>query len=116
MAGLEEKVTDEFDEFRFQSWYKKIAETFGLNVDPDDPEHFYDYRAAYKSGEGPDQFGKWPSKYKKQGHKDQFMKIAGKWIDTITGKALSQEQIARLKEFGRITTDEQEARIKGENE
>ena len=48
-AGLD--TQDEENEF--QSWYKGVAARTGLNPDPDDPKHFYDYRAAHIAGAEP---------------------------------------------------------------
>lgn len=53
----------------FQKYYKDWASREGMNPDPDDPNHFYDYRAAYNSGipaPGPKEH--WPSTFKKEGH------------------------------------------------
>lgn len=35
------------DEAKFQDWYKKWAKKTSINDNPDDPLHFYDYRAAF---------------------------------------------------------------------
>ena len=58
------------EEKAFQKWFKKIAKKIGINDNPDDPLHHYDYRAAFLAGEKPDpkQGDHWPSKYKKFGH------------------------------------------------
>lgn len=56
------------EESKFQDWYSSIAKERGLNPNPDDPLHFYDYRAAFKAGEGPDETGHWPSEFKLEGH------------------------------------------------
>lgn len=60
----------EFDEVKFQTAYKKMATKMGLFLDPDDPKHFYDYRALYKeTGKlESDETGHFPSKYKLEGH------------------------------------------------
>ncbi|MCK4240827.1 MAG: hypothetical protein KAX30_04330 [Candidatus Atribacteria bacterium] len=52
----------------FQDWYANHAQKLGLNPNPDDPRHHYDYRAAYKVGAMPDKTGHWPSKFKTEGH------------------------------------------------
>ena len=41
------------DEGRFQSWYAEWSEKADLAPNPDDPQHYYDYRGAWKSGETP---------------------------------------------------------------
>lgn len=38
------------DEINFNSWYQGVAKQYGLNPDPNDPKHHYDYRLAYKLG------------------------------------------------------------------
>jgi len=71
-----------FKEEEFQKWYKDQAKKTGINPNPDAPEHFYDYRAAYKAGAKPDASGHWPSEFKLEGHPNLY--ING--IDTRTGK------------------------------
>lgn len=58
------------DEAMFQKWYANLprVKEGSLNPNPDDPEHFYDYRAAYMNGDGQDQTGHFPSKFKKLGN------------------------------------------------
>lgn len=65
----------------FQTWYGQWSKKLGLNPDPDDPQHFYDYRAAYKAGVKPDASGHWPSQFKKEGHPNLYVK----GVDTRTG-------------------------------
>jgi len=66
----------------FDEWYANIASQYRLNPNPDDPRHFYDYRAAFNEGvTGPDETGHWPSKFKLEGH--PRMIIDG--INTKTG-------------------------------
>lgn len=76
-----DSLRDYEEEVDFQRWYAINAKKFGLNPDPDAPEHYYDYRAAYKAGEGPGPDGHWPSKYKREGH--PRMMVDG--INTKTG-------------------------------
>ena len=58
----------------FRNWYGGISKKLGIAPDPDDPEHFYDYRAFHrdmKAGKviSPDEpGGHFPSTYKKPGH------------------------------------------------
>jgi hypothetical protein len=55
-------------EQEFQKWYKGWAIFMGINPDPDDPRHRYDYRAAYLAGAAPafqpehNQY-RWPDAY-----------------------------------------------------
>lgn len=66
----------------FQSWYAGHAKAQGLNPNPDDPQHFYDYRAAYRAGATPSPDGHWPSQFKLEGH--PRMIIDG--VNTKTGQ------------------------------
>lgn len=115
----------------FSSWYSNIAKKTGINPNPDDPSHFYDYRAAYQAGAQPDKEGHWPSEFKKEGHPRLVLDA----IDTRTGQPVQNEpqkslwdqylekrkkemeEIARggrIGPFGQIQTKEQiEAAQKG---
>lgn len=74
-------------ELEFQRWYKNMAAILGINPNPDDPRHFYDYRAAFQSGvRGPDATGHWPSEFKLEGHPRTV--IGG--VDTRTGRTSQQ--------------------------
>lgn len=66
----------------FDAWYADRAKKLGLNPNPDAPEHFYDYRAAYDAGAEPDASGHWPSKFKREGHPNLI--VDGR--DTRTGE------------------------------
>jgi hypothetical protein len=52
----------------FADWYAGMAKQHGLSPNPDDPQQFYDYRAAFKANASPDASGHWPSTFKKPGH------------------------------------------------
>ena len=75
------------EESAFQNWYSGIAGSTGLSPQPDDPEHHYDWRAAFRAGATPepadDGSYHWPSQFKKQTHPNRF--ING--VDTLTGRA-----------------------------
>ena len=73
---------DPEEEAEFQEWYAEHAEESGLDPDPDDPEHYYDYRRAWEDGAEPDEDGHWPSKYKSPDHPNRY--VFG--VDTITNK------------------------------
>jgi len=91
-------------EDRFQEWYKIQAEKLGLNPNPDDPQHHYDYRSAFESGEGPDTGGHWPSKYKLPTHPNRFVfsetaeQPEPKYVDPFSGFNLTggQNPLGRL--------------------
>ena len=74
------------EEATFQQWYADWAARAGINPDPDNPEHQYDYRAAWKAGAEPqidptDQRYHWPSKFKADDHPNRI--VDG--VDTKTG-------------------------------
>lgn len=73
------------DEQRFQSWYRDRATRLGLDLNPDDPLHHYDYRAAFQAGAEPGPDGHWPSTFKEAGHPNRY--VGGE--DTITGRPFS---------------------------
>lgn len=70
---------DEVQEMLFQDWYSAWANVTGINPDPDDPRHMYDYRAAYLDKAKPtlalgdDNRFHWPSQYKVEGHPNEFV-------------------------------------------
>lgn len=73
---------DPLQEIQFMDWYTKMANQRGLNPNPDDPRHFYDYRGAYEAGvRAPNQEGHWPSEFKLEGH--PRMVLGG--VNTKTG-------------------------------
>ena len=71
-------------EMMFRNWYTNAIAPLGLNPNPDDPGHFYDYRGAWVSGvpaptaEG----GHWPSIYKHDDHPNRFVPFQGGLLDT----------------------------------
>jgi len=46
-------ILDPEQEGLFMDWYAQKAGQYGLDPNPDDPRHYYDYRAAYLAGAGP---------------------------------------------------------------
>lgn len=56
----------------FQIWYKRLAEQYGIDPNPDDPEHHYDYRAAFMAGANPIANGHWPSEFKGDAHPNRY--------------------------------------------
>lgn len=81
--------TGGFNEPGFQDWYSGMAGRTGLNPDPDDPRHYYDYRAAYSAGAEPmiadDGLYHWPSEFKTDDHPNRY--VDG--MDTKTGAPVS---------------------------
>jgi len=80
-------MAEPFDEQGFRSWYSGHAQRWGLNPNPDDPKHFYDYRAAYTAGATPDETGHWPSAFKLEGHPRMY--LGGR--NTKTGRTMADE-------------------------
>lgn len=74
------------DEASFRQWYTTHARRWQLDPDPDNPLHYYDYRAAYRAGATPDRSGHWPSEYKREGHPNLI--VGGK--DTRTGRPVNR--------------------------
>lgn len=73
-------------EQQFQKWYAGHATRLGLDPNPDNPLHFYDWRSAYESGATPDVQGHWPSRFKRAGHPNLIVE----GIDTRTGRPQSE--------------------------
>jgi hypothetical protein len=73
----------------FQADYAKYAKQTGMSSNPDDPEHFYDYRALFQdTGKiSPDDSGHLPSKYKLEGHPN--LVVDG--VNTKTGKPIKED-------------------------
>lgn len=81
-----------FNEQEFRRWYRNHATSAGIDPDPDNPLHKYDYRAAYRAGYepemGPDGLMHWPSEFKSDDHPNRF--VGG--MDTKYGKPAAQQQ------------------------
>lgn len=75
----------------FEAFYKNWAnktKKFGLrgiNPNPYDVRHQYDYGKAYEAGARPTPKQHWPSQFKMKGHPTQFQKGDKGWYDSITG-------------------------------
>ncbi len=61
------------EEHAFRNWYAAMSRQYGLNPDPDAPEQFYDYRAAFRAGAKPDATKHWPSQFKRAGHPNEIV-------------------------------------------
>lgn len=68
----------------FQKWYADIAAKTGRDKNPDDPRHYYDYRAAYLAGAVPDATGHMSSQFKDLDSPERYRE----GIDTITGQPM----------------------------
>jgi len=85
----------------FRRWYSKIADKLGINPNPDDPEHYYDYRAFYGDmlqgkAEAPDAWGgHFTSKYKLPGHPRTYLDDGqGRIFDTRSGQYLNGDTVS----------------------
>ena len=91
----------------FQQWYAQIANKTGINRDPDDFRHKYDYRGAFKGGHQPDVEGHWPSEFKDWDHPNRFIaqEGGGRYLDTKTG-----EEVTSLPEEPLLTPPKKPAK------
>lgn len=85
---------DQLYEQQFQNWYKQLATQKGLSLNPDDPEHAYDWR-AYFENKTPVMdvesigLGHYPDTYKLPNHEtfsnesiySNPLRPGGKWIN-----------------------------------
>jgi hypothetical protein len=79
----------------FDQWYSEQAQKYGLDPNPDDPRHFYDWKAAYQAGAQADETGHWPSEFKKIGHPNLI--VEGN-MDSRTGQPFVPETLAPAHE------------------
>jgi len=95
------------EDVEFSHWYSNIAEKSNLSPDPNDPRHYYDYRAAYKSGASLDKDKHLPSEFKHDLHPNRF--IVGKDLeiyDSKYGRKASIEDIV-IQSFQRKEYEEE---------
>ena len=72
------------EDVEFSHWYSNIAEKSNLSSDPDDPRHYYDYRAAHEAGASLDESKHLPSEFKHDLHPNRF--IIGKDLEIYDSK------------------------------
>ena len=72
------------EDIEFSEWYSSVAERSNLSPDPDDPRHYYDYRAAYKEGASLDERKHLPSEFKHDLHPNRY--IIGKDLEIYDSK------------------------------
>jgi len=87
---------NEEQESKFQTWYDGWAEKSGIDKNPDDPKHQYDYRAAYENNAPPsiqdDGNYHWDSPYKGDWHPTRFIRNKeDKIYDTRNGRIVENE-------------------------
>jgi hypothetical protein len=78
-VGRHRTQLDDDSEVGFRAWYTDRALRAGIDPDPDNPLHKYDYRGAYKAGYEPtiskeDNKYHWPSQFKDDDHPNRFVK------------------------------------------
>lgn len=84
--------SDPKQEAKFQNWYKQNFVSRGLNPNPDDPKHFYDYRGAFKAGLKPGDDGHMDSRFKLPGHPRTYVDTPEGRLNTVTGKIEGKPQ------------------------
>jgi FMN phosphatase YigB (HAD superfamily) len=89
-------------EAEFRKWYADRASRTGISSDPDEPEHFYDYRAAHRDGAEPEISSEdgqyhWPSKYKADNHPNRYVMIDDTLTDTKHERPVDPHVVAALK-------------------
>src|SRR3990167_3201722 len=107
---------DPIEERQFQRWYGNQAILLGLNLNPDDPLHRYDYRGAYRAGMGPGYdpgSGEmhWPSQFKAENHPNRFVNgvdtrgqdMGGEGVRSSQGLSPQDVNTATLAEQGPAT-------------
>ena len=81
-------------ELMFQGWNKAwegMPGRQGLNHNPDDPGHLYDYRGQYQAGvpyqlDTGDMMLHGNSQFKKPGHARSIIEDQGNYLDTVSGQ------------------------------
>jgi hypothetical protein len=81
---LAKPLVPEEEDPRFSEWYLDIAERSDLSTDPDDPRHYYDYRAAYEAGVDLDEIKHLPSEFKHDLHPNRY--VIGKDLEIYDSK------------------------------
>ena len=70
---LSKPFSPDENETDFLDWYSILAERANISPDPDDPRHYYDYRAAYEAGAELDKEKHLPSEFKHDLHPDRYI-------------------------------------------
>ena len=61
------------DDPDFLDWYSDLSKKADISPNPDDPRHYYDYRAAYEEGADLNKMRHLPSKFKHDLHPDRYI-------------------------------------------
>ena len=70
---LSKPFSPDEDRSEFLDWYSGLAKESDINPDPDDPRHYYDYRAAYEAGAELDERKHLPSEFKHDLHPNRYI-------------------------------------------
>ena len=78
---LENQMRENKEEGEFKDWYAVMSGEYGLDPDPNHPDHYYDYKAAWKAGVQPEMYENeqgekeyhWPSQFKADNHPNRYM-------------------------------------------
>ena len=57
------------------------------------PLHYYDYHAAWKAGDKPDENKHWSSKFKHNLHPNRYIKENDTWMDTKYNEEVPEAQV-----------------------
>lgn len=102
MRNEKTKLSDA-QEQEFRAWYNGYATITGMNPNPDAPQHYYDYRGWWKTGDipsieelmrNPDVHG--DSRFKMPGHPRQFVQSVLGALDTTTGKIVDKSVLKKF--------------------
>jgi len=76
--GAELTKLEPDEEQKFQSDYSNYAKNTGMNKNPDDPKHYYDYRGLWKdTGSLPGKGEHGDSRFKIEGHPRTYVNEKG---------------------------------------
>lgn len=75
VSSLRSKKNLQMANEKFKEWWDTAVKTHDYAPDPDDPLHYYDYRAAFESGHSiPESGGHWSSEFKHDLHPNRFVR------------------------------------------
>lgn len=102
---LEPKAVDPQFEQKFMEWFKEQRDklvrmgnwSLAEQINPNDK--YYDYRAAFRAGDGVGEDGHWPSIHKADNHPNRFVRTPHGILDTKYEKNLgfTAEAVANVR-------------------
>jgi hypothetical protein len=92
------------EEANFQRWYRVWADSAGLDPDPDNPLHKYDYRGAFLAGAKPeidpgDGLYHWPSEFKADDHPNRFVDGVDTKQSGVRRRSLKDQIAEKMEEI-----------------